>query len=801
LKRRKTSELRDPVCNLCDLCHETKTVCMMGEGSKDADLVILSDTPSVREDDLGRLLQGRTGKLLEMMLEPFHIKKSDIYITNAVKCITGTKNPPKMSEIRLCRKYLELELEMIQPKLVLTLGNVALRAITDDYRMNISRVRGRIFWDTKFGDTTFHVLPTYHPAAALRDEYYVEIIYDDIEKAAKIIDGKLTEREPVKNYHLVTLENIDQCVEDIQSSKLISVDIETTGLEMFGDDLIRTVGISSAKGNGYCFVLEDEDWCDKFPNPEDVLETLDEILGNPKIAKVGHNFNFDRLFLKQYDLDVRGNIYDTMIMFYILDENYRTKGLKQLTNIYLPEYGGYDDGVDLFGPLDQLWEYNCYDVDVTRRLFWILQRKIKAEGRLKLLKFLMALADTSFTMTNNGLRVHTKRLVAYEKQYIKHKEKLERRLRKKSKAPKDFNFNSAKQLQGLVFNKMKYTPVKLTKAGAPSLDAEALGEMVEGQGGDFLEMLMEYRLTGKILSTYLKGIKKFLKSRYIHPRWNVAKYEAGGTVTGRLSSSDPNINNTPRDGVIKKMFVSRFAGGCMTHVDYSQMELRVLADITGDENMIAMFDQKDTDFHRLTAAQVHGIDESLVTEDQRKFAKSVNFGIAYAMSAYGLAKRINVSQGEASAFIKKWFSRFPGVKQWMKDIKKYIVRHKQSLTPTGRVRHLPNADYNTSRGREDIRQGINFPIQSFASDITSFSMWMLHEYIQREKFRSKLIANIYDAVIIDTHPEEVEEIVEVIKGVLLNPPLEDYFDYKLKVRLDIEIKQGYSWKETETVYE
>lgn len=541
----------------------------------------------------------------------------------------------------------------------------------------------------------------------------------------------------------------------------------------------------------------------RFLQPSLVFRHLKPILENPQIKKCGQNVKFDILVLGQYGIEVQGVVFDTMVASYIL----RANGQHNLDSL-AQEYLGYrmityDDlvgtgkeRVDIRQvPIEKVAEYSAQDADITLRLHNALKEKLRQSGMLKLceeVEFPLIAVLAEMEQTGVALDVGFLKEMSKELELLLGNIVLEiYRL-----AGEKFNVNSTQQLSDILFNKLKLPIVRKTKTGY-STDVSVLETLRNAH--PIVERLLEYRQLSKLKSTYVDALPKAINPRTgrVHTSFNQT-----GTATGRLSSSDPNLQNIPMHTElgreIRKAFVPGFEDGFIMSADYSQIELRVMAHISQDEGLIEAFRNQE-DIHASTAAKLFGIKPSEVTPDMRRRAKEVNFGIMYGIGPYGLASRLGISQAEAKDIIQKYFERFPKVNQYIFDTIAQARRDGYVSTLLGRRRYLPDINSRNQTVRANAeRQAINMPIQGTAADMIKLAMIGIHSEILRLRrkdadrrdsplsFKSRMILQVHDELVFEVAKKELEKmkkmVVEKMKEAL-----------PLHVPIEVDVGVGKNW--------
>jgi len=761
-------KIRFNACETCPLRDPGKpTPQVFGEIGDTAALrlILVGEAPGAEEVERGRPFIGRSGTYLRSILSSIGVASSQVLVTNVVKCRPLDNRDPTAAECALCGQFLEWELGQLGGRYpIVALGKVAANFLLDN-RSAIGRLRG-VRFDTEYGP----IIPTYHPAAALRNPNLAREIHDDIVLALKSFsENKL----PVPKTILgrPALQALKSYLCDTNRATLV-LDIETHGgygkggLSPLRDDSrITVLGCKIPKGNTTYHFMSMKD-----------MQACGRLIGSAakKVQIVGHNLKFDLRWLLAFGIlkpkEVMDMTYwDTMVNYALLDEEISSKGLKRLcVGIFnVPSWE-----VDFLKvSMPDIIRYNGVDLIMTERLS---VHEAKAGVRWRLAERgtpVVALLE------HYGINVSIDQVQGMEKAYRKKVEDALLVLKEKVVNPR-----STKQVVKLLFEDMKLPVYKRTeKKRAPSTDEEALNTLLEhripAEAREFIENLLRYKKLDKILGTYILPIYDYLSDqvkrevRTLHPSYKLIRSDFSGTVTGRLASSGPNMQNQPSD--MLAVFESRFEGGMLQHVDLGQIELRVLAQESACEHLCDIY-LKGLDLHGQVADDVVaprkvGLDGKAL----RTIAKRVNFGIAYLIGGKGLTRQLpDLTVEEAEAFIEAWYRRFPGVAEWQEATKDHIISYGFVQKMFGRSRHLHGANRYSGVGQRMLRQGVNFPIQSGASDLMVYGiMPAVTRDLLKEDLRSVVVGNIHDAIIVDTHPDEKEAVDGIIKVNFSDPEL------------------------------
>lgn len=561
------------------------------------------------------------------------------------------------------------------------------------------------------------------------------------------------------------------------TNKILSLDTETTSTSAIDAEL---VGLSFS-------VAEHEAYYVAVPSNQDEAQAMVNIFKplyeNEDIVKVGQNIKYDYMVLRRYGIDLQGPMFDTMLAHYIVQPelrhnmDYMAETLLNYKTIHIDELIG-QKGKNQKSMRDlspaEICDYAAEDADITLQLKNVLEPQLKEVGGERLFYDIeMPLVKVLADMELNGVCLDTESLTETRRVFTERMQAYERHAYEL--AGEEFNISSPKQVGDILFEKMKIIDkAKKTKTGQYVTSEEVLMQLKDR--APIVEDILNYRGMKKLLSTYVEALPKLINPRtgHIHTSFNQAV-----TATGRLSSSDPNLQNIPvrdDDGKeIRKCFIPE-AGCRFFSADYSQIELRIMAHLSGDENMIEAF-REGFDIHRATAAKIWKENIDDVTDEQRKKAKQANFGIIYGITTYGLAQRMGIENGEARQLIDDYFRTFPKVQAYMEEAKEQAREKGYAETMFGRRRYLPDitSRNGTVRGFAE-RNAINAPIQGSEADIIKIAMIRIWRRFKDENIRSKMILQVHDELNFSVYPEEVEKVGQIVieemqKACELNVPL------------------------------
>ncbi|ELA7272285.1 DNA polymerase I [Vibrio parahaemolyticus] len=583
-------------------------------------------------------------------------------------------------------------------------------------------------------------------------------------------------------------------LEKLKAAELFAFDTETDSLDYMVANL---VGLSFAIDEGIAaYVPVAHDYLDA-PEQLDrdwVLEQLKPILEDDAQAKVGQNLKYDASVLARYGIEMKGIKYDTMLASYV----YNSVGGKhdmdslalrflQHSCISFEQIAGKGKNQLTFNQieLEQASPYAAEDADVTLRLHNRLFANIEQDEKLKSVyeEIEMPLVPVLSRIERTGVLIDDMKLSAQSVEIAARLEELEQKAYEI--AEQEFNMNSPKQLQAILFEKMGLPVVKKTPSGTPSTNEEVLQELALDY--PLPKLILEYRGLAKLKSTYTDKLPKMINpsTGRVH-----TSYHQAVTATGRLSSTDPNLQNIPirnEEGRrIRQAFVAP-AGYKILAVDYSQIELRIMAHLSGDQALLDAF-RDGKDIHAATAAEIMGVSIDQVSSEQRRRAKAVNFGLIYGMSAFGLAKQLGIPRGEAQAYMDKYFERYPGVMQYMEDTRSAAADKGYVETIFGRRLHLPEIkSRNGMRRKAAERAAINAPMQGTAADIIKKAMLLVDQWIQEEgNGRVKLLMQVHDELVFEVEESSLSEIESKVQKLMESAA-------ELKVPLVAEAGHGDNW--------
>ena len=601
-----------------------------------------------------------------------------------------------------------------------------------------------------------------------------------------------------KKYYLITnLDEIDSWIKEAEEVGEVAVDTETSSLDPHQADLIG-VSLSSKIGKA-CYIPVGHK-SKKNIDKDQTLKKLKPLLEDPSIKKIGQNIKFDFIVLFKHGIKIT-SMEDTMLMSYVLDSGKNRHNMDTLSEIHLNHKPiAFKDLVGTgkkeinfsFVDLEKAKDYAAEDADVTFRLYKKFNKSLKDEKMINIYEtfekpMIKILAD----MEIEGIKIDNDFLKTLSSKFGKKIEKIQREVYKISK--KEFNIASPKQLGEILYNDLKISDLKKTKKGSFATSASVLEDLAF-KGHKFPQLVLDWRQISKLKNTYSDTLPEHInpKTKRIHTSFLLA-----ATTTGRLASSDPNLQNIPiksEDGKdIRKAFIAE-KGLSLISADYNQIEMRILADLADVKELKKAF-RNNEDIHSLTASQIFNIGINKVNEDQRRKAKAINFGIIYGISQYGLAKQINVSNQDAEEFLNAYFAKFPEIKLYMDKTIKFCRKSGYVNNIFGRKSHFININdknYNVRNFQE--RAAINAPIQGSASEIMRLAMIRLDKRLKEQKNKkTKMLLQIHDELIFETSKEEVKRISKIIIEEMSSVVKSEHHSFSIPLTVDLNI--GDNWGE------
>jgi DNA polymerase-1 len=622
--------------------------------------------------------------------------------------------------------------------------------------------------------------------------------YDESDSASspsplgKVGMGLATLDSTEHNYQIIQGDlGVKLLLQNLEKQSSVCFDTETTGIDAMNAEL---VGISFAYEKGKAFYV---------PFPENKEEAIalaakfKTFFSNENIEKVGQNIKYDLKILSNYDIEIKGKLFDTMLAHYLINPD-----MKHNMNILAETYLKYSPQSieDLIGkkgkgqksmrdiPLEQVKEYAAEDADVTWQLMQNFSPILdKAETKILFDTIETPLIPVLAAMELEGINLDVPFLKAMSVEMATESKALE--LKIYETAGSTFNLASPKQLGEVLFEKMKIggAKQKKTKTGQYATGEEVLSYLAKDH--EIVRDILEWRQMVKLQSTYIDALPNQVDSKTgrVH-----TDYMQAVAATGRLSSNNPNLQNIPirsvRGQQIRKAFIARDENYSLLSADYSQIELRIIAALSGEDNMIAAF-QNNLDIHKATAAKVFNVPLEEVTKEQRSNAKTVNFGIIYGVSAFGLSNQTDLSRKEAAELIEAYYATYPKLKAYMSNQVDFARENGYVQTVLGRRRYLKDINSPNMMVKSGAeRNAVNAPIQGSAADIIKIAMINIHKKLRTENWKSKMLLQVHDELVFDVHHSEIETIKPMIKHEMENA-------FKMDVPLEVEMGVGKNWFE------
>ena len=597
--------------------------------------------------------------------------------------------------------------------------------------------------------------------------------------------------------NILNEKDLDNLVKKLNEKPIISIDTETTSLDPMVADL---VGISFACDDNEAYYIPISHKKVENLNKDIVIKKIKKILEDPSIKKVGQNIKYDLIILKKYGLEIKP-IEDTMLISYTLDAGNNRHNMDTLSELHLghktisfKEVVGTGKKQLNFSDVDLkvATKYAGEDADITLRLYNILNERLVNQKLTKIYdNFEKPMVKILSQLETNGIKV--------DPQYLKKlSKKFEVRLKEKEKeiykiSGKKFNIGSPKQLGEIIYNDLKIAKLKKTKKGSLATSAKILEDLASS-GHKFPKLVLEWRQDSKLKSTYTDALQDHINisTKRVHSSFLLA-----ATNTGRLASSDPNLQNIPiktNDGKeIRKAFVAE-KDNILISADYNQIEMRILADMADVKELKKAF-KNNQDIHSLTASQVFGVPLGKVKEELRRKAKAINFGIIYGITQYGLAKQISVSNQEAQDFINEYFKKFPEIKDYMSTTIKFCRKNGFVNNIFGRRIHLRGInDKNFSIRSFQERAAINAPIQGSAADIIRLAMIEIDKKTNEEKkISAKMLLQIHDELVFESSLKDQKNNEKLIRKAMTSVSSSDY--HMFSIPLEVNVNSGYNWGE------
>lgn len=603
------------------------------------------------------------------------------------------------------------------------------------------------------------------------------------ESSEKKLSGKIGKQD----YKLITDETLTDFLTDLKKQSEFCFDTETTGLDPFSAEL---VGISFCWQEGEAYFLPVE-------LANNIKKDIHELLTNDKVRKIGQNLKYDSEIMESYlGEPIRGIYFDTMIASYLISPGHRQHSLDTLAFV---EFGYQMQPItELIGegknqikmsevPLEKVSWYACEDADLTYRLYNKYKKDLDKENLLKFFDELeMPLVEVLANVEKNGVKINDKFLTDLSHDFAKRIKEIEKKIYKL--AGTEFNVASPKQLKEILFDRMEISTAGIGKTKTGLSTAAGQLEKLKGEH-PIVDLILEFRELSKLKSTYLDALPALINSidSRVHTSFNQTV-----TSTGRLSSSEPNLQNIPirteTGGQIRKAFIAE-KGFEILKADYSQIELRIVASLANDKAMLDIFNSGG-DIHTMTAALINNLKPEEVTKEIRRTAKEINFGVLYGMGAWGLSNRTGISNSEAQKFIFKYFDTFKEVKKWLDET--VVIAQEKGYVETlyGRRRFIPEINSGIQQVKSAAeRMAVNMPIQGTAADLIKLAMVEINKKLQKVSPKSKMILQVHDELVFEVPKNDVNIVADFVREAMCSV-------MKLRAPIEVEVSVGHNWGET-----
>lgn len=614
--------------------------------------------------------------------------------------------------------------------------------------------------------------------------------------AVKIEQASPTNTVEASEYEtILTQEQFDIWLDKLKNSALFAFDTETTSLDY---NQAEIVGVSFAVTEGeaaYVPLAHDYPGVPEQLSRENILQALKPLLENPKQAKLGQNLKYDANVLANYDINLQGVAHDTMLESYVLDSTRTKHNMDDLAKVYLNrETIHYEDvagkGAKQIGfaevPIEQAAPYAAEDAEICLALHQTLYQQLEQQSRLVDLyqQLELPMLGVLSRIERNGVLIDSDMLAQQSMELANHIMGIEQEAH--ALAGQSFNIASPKQIQTILFDQLNLPVLKKTPKGQPSTAESVLQELAEDY--PLPALILKHRSMSKLKSTYTDKLplQVSAKTGRVH-----TSYHQAVTATGRLSSSNPNLQNIPVRSAAGRQIRQAFIapeGYKIVAADYSQIELRIMAHLSGDKGLLDAF-AKGEDIHKATAAEVFGVSLEQVTVDLRRSAKAINFGLIYGMSAFGLAKQLGIARGQAQEYIDLYFSRYPGVARYMEETRELAKEQGYVETLLGRRLYLPEINAKSAQRRQYAeRTAINAPMQGTAADIIKRAMIATDEWLNSEQVDAKMIMQVHDELVFEIESTKVAEYSAKIRQIMCDA-------MQLDVPLIVDVGVGINWDE------
>jgi DNA polymerase-1 len=750
----------------CESCsfEKFKNNFINGRGEFNSPLIFVGEIPEDEDLDRKVLMNGKVGVFFNRLLKTIGISVMDCYFTVALKCRPKIwkKQPFKNDDIFSCNEILRIELlKLTKKKVIVAMGNVALRSLLKSRTAQITKYRGAPIWSNEFN---CYILPTFNVGALYRNPQYTSVFLADLTKAKYLLEGKFSFSLPqcviVRDRML-----LNELLSKIEKIGVFALDLETSGFD-WEKDVIGGVSICFEDNKSYYIPLV-ERGVNVWDNSFEILKRI----GESNAKKVLANGKFDIKFFRHLGINFKNFYFDVILAHALIDENLQgMHDLKTLAGLYL-NIDHYEKELDeyiklhkeckenyLNVPVDILGKYGALDAWVTFRLFKIFLKELVKEGCLKyLLKFQIPLSNFLMMMEERGVYVDEEWSLNLKKKYNEEMEKIQNEIFKL--VGKNFNLNSPKQLIEVIKTLKLKLPHKYTPTGSISTSEDSLLAIQKlNPDNMFPTLLLNYRKNFKAVTAFIDGILKLRDSEgRVHP-----SFMQHSIVTGRVATQEPNLQGIPRNNDIKGMFKAK-DGYKIVAMDYNAAEVRVWAYCINDENLIKDF-ESNVDIYKMMAQRVFGIKIEDVTKEQRQQMKGVVLGLMYGRGVWSIADEFNLTIDDAQFIVDSFFQHYPNSLKWIDKTKREAKINGFVKSLFGRKRRLWGVESFDDGVREEAyRQAINFPIQSSTSDLNFLIGMRINEECLKEKLDAHPILAIHDSLLFEVKDQDVDKFVNIVK--------------------------------------
>ena len=857
-------------CKDCELCNNAFTPCMEGDGEDKAKIMFIQDFPDVVDDKKGIPFSTPSCEALKKSLQNRDIPIDEVYFTSLVKCLYEDKDIPS-TYVSICQHYLEEEIKSVNPDILVPTGNKSLKFCTG--RVGLTKVRGTAQEFEICGRKRI-VLPMMSPKMVPTKPLYKTFILKDLDTLKDLYVKGMTQITGVTYKYLETIKEVtEELVRLKNEAKRIVFDIETTGKSPYMEySKIICISLTDKSHYGVVIPLYKHDSPFMLSEIGYIVKLLRWLLEDESIPKSAHNGKFDIEWLReQLGINVANFDFDTMFGHYIaISEEQGSQGLKSQAWEFT-DMGGYDNELDEYVkklsdgegvdsrynydrvPWDILKTYAAADADCCFRLVEIYKPLIDKNDMWKILMedILMPGSYALSIIESNGMKIDVNLAKQYQNSYGNEISRIINRLYQfpevleiehekqtlyaeckelmqipaKDRTPEEkqkianyskykdykFNFNSVVSLRELLYNKLGLVTTVYTAKGELSTNETAMAELKKQH--EIPALLLELKKVNTLNNMFIKKLPLLRdKNDIVHSSFSLT-----GTVTGRTSSSDPNMQQIPRkagDNPLlfqyhnepKSLFISRFGeNGCIVNIDYSALEMRLAAIISADKKMTQAF-LSGVDIHKANASYMYNIPIEEVTKDARTKAKSLGFGIIYGKSGVTFAKDLfydpsgkdpnktsdwEKAKKQGFNIVDHFLNTFSGLKRWIEKTKKFAYKHGYVETMFGRRRRLPDLNSRLNTLKSDAeRQSVNAPIQGTGSDLTMLSVIKINEWLHKNNMRSMIVATVHDSIVFDVYIPELAKLAPAIKNIMEHVH-EPYIDTEVPILAELELGKDY----------